>query len=229
MSLLVHCVVRADHPPAARMVSWQDLAAVVSETHTPTQQDALAHLQMLSELVVAGPVVPLKFGTTAPDEEAVRAEVLVASAPRLRSYLDRLDGLVELHAYLRFNEDEALQAVYDEHQPEWGGASGLNLSTSIHLGEKVAAHLVTWRRTRSDALLAPVSAAARGQVHLDDPDNMAERRAFLLPHKEVEPARAVITALAHIAGVEAECVGPLPAYNFLSETEEKPAASRWGW
>ena len=229
MSLLVHCVVRADHPPAARMVTWQDLAAVVSETHTPTQQDALAHLQMLSELVVVGPVVPLKFGTTATDEEAVRAEVLMASAPRLRSHLDRLTGLVELHAYLRFNEDEALQAVYDEHQPEWRGASGRNLSTNIHLGEQVATHLVAWRRTRSDALLGPVSAAARDQVQLPDQDNMVERRAFLLPHKEVEPARAAITALAHIAGVAAECVGPLPAYNFLSEAENKPATSRWGW
>jgi len=97
VSLLVHCVTRADQSSAARTVVWQDLAAVVSEWRTPTQQDALAHLQMLSELVVAGPVVPLKYGTTATDEEAVRAEVLASSAPRLRAHLDRLDGLVEVH------------------------------------------------------------------------------------------------------------------------------------
>lgn len=211
------------------MVTWQDLAAVVSESPAPTQQDALAHLQMLSELVVAGPVVPLKFGTTAADEETVRAEVLAFSATRLRSLLNRLDGFVELHAYLRFNEDEALQAVYDEHRPAWGRAGGLDLSSRIHLGEQVAARLVTWRRARSDRLLAAVSAAASDQVPLPDPDNMAERRAFLLPHEEVEPARTVITALTRTAGVEAECVGPLPAYNFLSETEDKPTDSRWGW
>lgn len=230
MSLLVHCVVRADHPPAARMVIWQDLAAVVSESRTPTQQDALAHLRMLSELVVAGPVLPLKYGTTATDEEAVRAEVLASSAPRLRAHLDRLDGLVEVHVYLTFNEDEALRAVYEQHQPEWRG--GGDLSTRIHLGERVAHHLVVWRRARADALLAPISVSAREQVPLPDPDNMVERRAFLIPHKEVEPVRTAITALKHLPSVDAEYVGPLPAYNFLTESVETAAStnnSRWGW
>jgi hypothetical protein len=228
VSLLVHCVIRADQSSAARTVVWQDLAAVVSEWRTPTQQDALAHLQMLSELVVAGPVVPLKYGTTATDEEAVRAEVLASSAPRLRAHLDRLDGLVEVHVYLKFDEDEALRAVYDEHQPQWRG--GGDLSARIHLGEQVARHLVTWRQARADALLAPISGAAAEQVPMPDPDNTIERRAFLIPHKEVEPARTAIVALGHLAGVTAEFVGPLPAYNFLTEQLEPAATnSRWGW
>lgn len=229
MSLLVHCVVRADQQPATRTVVWQDLAAVVSESRTPTQQDALAHLRMLSELVVAGPVVPLKYGTVAADEEAVRAEVLASSAPRLRAHLDRLDGLVELHVYLKFDEDEALRAVYEEHQPQW--RAGGDLSARIRLGEQVAQHLVAWRRARADALLAPISGAAREQALLSDPDNMTERRAFLIPHEEVTPARTAIAALEHLPNVTAECVGPLPAYNFLTEQAATPVAtnSRWGW
>lgn len=223
----MHGVVRAGRSCAARLVTWQDLAAVVSDWRAPTQQDALAHLTMLSELVTTGPVVPVRFGTTAEDEDAVRAEVLAAAAPRLRAHLDRLDGLVEVHAYLRFDEADALRAVFDEHESSWRGAGGLDLSTRIHLGEQVAQRLVRWRRARSDALLAPVSAAARDQVQLPDRDNTEERRAFLLPHKEVEPARAAITALKELAGVDAECVGPLPAFNFL--TEQVANNSRWGW
>jgi hypothetical protein len=222
-------VVRAGGPTGStvRTVAWQDLAAVVSDWRTPTRQDALAHLTTLSELVLAGPVVPLKFGTTAADEDAVRAEVLAAAAVRLRGHLTRLDGLAELHAYLRFNEDEALQAVYDERQSEWR-AGGVDLASRIHLGEQVAQHLVTWRRARSDALLAPVAAVAREQAPLPDRDHTEERRAFLIPLGELEAARAAITGLTHIAGIDAECVGPLPAYNFLTEPT-RSSNSRWGW
>src|SRR5262245_35034387 len=88
---------------------------VVSDWHPPTPRDAAAHLALLSGLVAEGPVVPMRYGVTATGETAVRADVLAATAPRLRADLDRLDGLVELHAYLRFNEDEARQAASDEH------------------------------------------------------------------------------------------------------------------
>jgi hypothetical protein len=228
-SLLLHGVVRADHPSAGRVVTWQDLAMVVSDWHEPTRQDAVAHLGLLSTLVVQGPVVPLRFGTTATDEAAVRADVLATSAPSLRAHLARLDGLVELHAYLRFDEDEALRAVFDEQQSNWQRTGGLDLSTRIRLGEQVAQQIVAWRWARSDALLAPVSAVAMDEVHLPDRDHTEERRAFLLPHKEVGPARTAITALARAAGVDADCVAPLPAYNFLKEKMDTPADSRWGW
>lgn len=231
MSLLLHGVVRASHPTAASLatvVTWQDLAMVVSGTGAPTQQDALAHLEMLSQLVLSGPVVPLRFGTTADSEDTVRDEVLAGTAASLRAHLDRLDGVVELHAYLRFDEDEALRAVHEERRPEWRSGGGLDLSTRIRLGEQVANELVTWRRSRSDALLAPVAAVAREQVRLPDREHAEERRALLVPVEEIDTARATITALRGTAGVDATCVGPLPAYNFLTEQAET-SGSRWGW
>jgi hypothetical protein len=221
--LLLHGVVRAGHPSAGpRVVVWEDLAMVVSEWRQPTQQDALAHLELLSELVVGGAVVPLRFGTTAADEDAVRTEVLVATAPRLRAHLDRLDGLVEVHAYLRFDEETALRAVFAESQTNWSGGRA-DLNARLHLGEQIAQRIVAWRRARADELLAPLS--AREQVSLPEGEHTEERRAFLVPYQEIDAVRAAITA----AG--AECVGPLPAYSFLTEPAAAPAAttSRWGW
>jgi hypothetical protein len=228
VTLLLHGVVWADHPTTARLVTWQDLAVVVSEAGTP---DAVAHLELLSGLVTTGPVVPLRFGTTTDGEDAVRTDVLAARAEELRGHLRHLTGLVELHAYLRFDEDEALQAVFYEHQAAWPGTGGLDLATRIRLGEQVAQHLVTWRRARSDALLAPVSAVAREHVVLPDREHTEERRAFLIPREEIDTARAAVTALRQVAAVEADCVGPLPAYHFLDETPRGEAAtgSRWGW
>jgi hypothetical protein len=123
-----------------------------------------------------------------------------------------------------------LRAVFDTQETTWQRTGGLDMSTRIRLGEQVAQQVVTWRWARADALLAPVSAAARDEVHLPHREYTEERRAFLLPLQEVEPARTAITALAKAAGVDADCVAPLPAYNFLKETtKDKPADSRWGW
>ena len=240
MNLDLHGVVRAGHPLTGdrfRLVTWQDLAMVVSDRadgeHAPDQRDALGHLEMLSRLVMDGPVVPLRFGTTAVDEDAVRADVLAASAARWQEHLDRLDGAVEIHAYLAFDESTALRSVFDENPAGWRTDENLDLAARIRLGERVAQRLSDWRRARSGALLAPVTAVARAQVSLTGPEFPEERHAFLVPTDQVDTARAAIAALT-TADVDAQCVGPLPAYSFLTSSQPTAhaghaSASRWGW
>ncbi|MGC7097295.1 GvpL/GvpF family gas vesicle protein [Amycolatopsis lurida] len=218
MSLTQHGVVRADHPTEHRLVTWEDLAVVVSETGP----DPLGHLELLSGLVPHGPVVPLRFGTSAVDEDAVRTEVLARSAARLRGHLDRLDGVAELHAYLRFDEEAALRAVHEEN-PGLRLGDGLDLSARIKTGERIAHLLVAWRRARARVLLEPVSALAKAEASLPDAEPTTERRAFLLPVDKIGTARKLITAL------DGECVAPLPAFTFLTEPTEPAQASRWGW
>jgi hypothetical protein len=240
VSLHLHGVVRAGHPLTAggfRLVGRRDLAMVVSDTGEdgPNERDALAHLEMLSRLVMDGPVVPLRYGTTAVDEDAVRTEVLARSAPSLRGHLDRLDGVVEVHAYLRFDESAALRAVYEENQADWRTGDNLDLSARIRLGEQVAGRLTAWRRARADVLLASVSAVARAQVPLTEREHTEERHAFLVPANDVDTMRAAVAELSNSGDVDAECVGPLPAYSFLAEPADTHAnadrtpASRWGW
>lgn len=69
--------------------------------------DPAAHLGTVSALVEHGPVLPVRFGTIAADEDAVRADVLAPSAARFRADLDRFDGLAEVHVCLRFSGDQA--------------------------------------------------------------------------------------------------------------------------
>lgn len=120
MRLRLHGVVRSDHPvpPGVRLVTWEGLAAVVSEVpagRTLNVDDAMAHLQMLCGLVVDGPVVPLRFGTFSDDEGAIPVEVLKPSASLLRGHLDRLSGMAEAHVYLRTSRwgDDVLAPVAD--------------------------------------------------------------------------------------------------------------------
>lgn len=241
MSLDLHGIVRAGHQLTAgrfRLVTWRDLAVVVSERtgeHGLHQVDALAHLEMLSRLVLDGPVVPLRFGTTAEDDDTVRTDVLAKSATRLHQHLDRLDGTVELHAYLTFDETTALRAVFDDNPTGWQSGGNLDLTARIRLGEQVAHRLTDWRRARSRELLGPVTAVARAQVCLTEHEHPEERHAFLTPTDQIDTVRAAIADLSTGTGVDARCVGPLPAYSFLTEparpraTADRASASRWGW
>ncbi|MDT7782918.1 MAG: hypothetical protein QOF58_1337 [Pseudonocardiales bacterium] len=225
MSLFVHGVVRASHrlPDDSRFrsVALEDLAVVVSdrvESRALTDQEATAHLAGLCALLPGGPVLPLRIGTTAVDEAAARAAVLAFSVPVLRRHLDELDGLAELHVRLVFDEDTALNAVYQE-----GAYLGADLAFTIARGERIARDVVVWRRKRADVLLAPVE--ARAVALLDAGEPTEELRAFLVPLDQVEAVRAAVAALE---GVTATCTGPLPAFHFLDLSPSQPA-SRWGW
>jgi hypothetical protein len=101
----VYGVVRPGHPTRIRgidgasveVVACGPVAAAVSDLERElAPEDAHAHLDVLIGLLDDGPVLPVRFGTAAPDDDAVRAEVLAPSA-QLAPRLDALDGMVELH------------------------------------------------------------------------------------------------------------------------------------
>ncbi len=87
------------------MVSWEDLGMVVGDAADAV--DPAAHLVAVSTLIQYGPVLPVRFGTVAADEDAVRTEILAPSAAAFRADLDRLDGLAEVHVCLRFSGGRA--------------------------------------------------------------------------------------------------------------------------
>lgn len=240
MTLHIYGIVRATHPRhphTPRLVVWQDLAAAVRERPDDGgEPDPVAHFGVLSTLVADGPVVPVRFGTLARDVNAVCGEVLGRAAPRLRAQLDRLTGLCEIHIGLRFAENAGLRAVAAA-DPNWLRLTGpLELSERIRLGEQVANRLVDWRRARAEELLAPIVAQAQQSRPLPDRAHTEDRRAFLLPLDRLRTVRALVDEITTAGEAHAECVGPLPAFHFLTDTDSprtpggSPArASRWGW
>lgn len=237
MRLNLHGVVRAGHrlPKQAgvRLVVWEDLALVVSAHPEGRvgEPEALRHLEMLCELVKTGPVVPLRWGTTAPDDESARAEAIRPLATHLRAELDRLDGAVEAHVYLRFDEQAALRAVAGEPD-RWTVARGATLGDRIKVGEAIARRVVAWRQERAQELLTPLIPYAREVEALPDRDHVEDRRAFLLPHEVLPAARQAVVAI-DAENVVAEFVAPLPAFTFLHDVprvrKDREQASRWGW
>jgi hypothetical protein len=227
----------AVHP---RAVAAGTLAAAVSDApdHALTADDAVDHLDLLVALAADVPVLPLPLGTTAPDDDAVREEMLTPAADQLERQLAAAAGLVEVRVDLAFDAD-ALVAEIARGDPEIAGlaarsrAPGAGLGQRMALGEAVAGRVADAERSLAEEWTAELAALAERAVVLAA-DEQVRRIAFCLRRDRLADADAAVgrlrEAAAGFAGVE--YVGPLPLYSFLDELPRAPEPaprSRWGW
>jgi hypothetical protein len=247
--LLVHALMRAGdaerldqvdarvHPHA---VAAGGLAAAVSEApdHGLTEDDAVAHLDLLTALAADMPVLPLALGTTAPDEDAVREEILSPLADQLEHWLAAVAGLVELRLTLAFDAD-ALVADVARGDPEIARLAartrgpGRSFDERVTLGELVAGRVAEAQQALAEQWTSELAGIAERSVVLGV-DERSRREAYLVRRDRIADADAAVERLRRTAEgrAQVEWVGPLPVYSFLDErpADDQPAPnSRWGW
>ncbi|MGY1770079.1 GvpL/GvpF family gas vesicle protein [Blastococcus sp. SYSU D00813] len=236
-------VARVSGPPSlagVRAVAEGPLAAVVSEAPGGdlTEDDAVAHLDLLVALVADVPVLPLALGTVAPDEDAVRTDVLAASAEDLAARLDAVADLVELRLDLEFDTDATVAAIARRDprvlaSAERSRAPGAGTADRMALGEAVAVRVAAEHTDLAAGWTAALAAVAELGTVLHE-DEQRHRSAYLVRRDRLAEADAVVADLRAEIGDRAgvEYVGPLPVYSFLDQVSA-PAApvptSRWGW
>src|SRR5205823_1352131 len=71
-------------------------SAVPAETMRTKRRDLLKHSEVLQDAFATGVVLPFRFGTVFPGENALVDELLGARREELVRLLDRFDGLGEL-------------------------------------------------------------------------------------------------------------------------------------
>jgi hypothetical protein len=225
------------HP---RAIAAAGLAAAVSEApeHGLTGEDAVAHLDLLVALAADVPVLPLPLGTTAPDDDAVREEVLTPAADRLEQQLAAVAEYVELRLDLQFDTDAVVAGIARgnpeiEQLARRSRAPGAGLPERMALGEAVAervadaeaAHVAEW----TDEL-----AAIADRLAVLAADEQVRRTAYLVRRDRLADADAAVARLRTAAEglARVEYVGPLPVYSFLGDLpagDEPAPRSRWGW
>ncbi|MEU0220748.1 GvpL/GvpF family gas vesicle protein, partial [Streptomyces sp. NPDC006265] len=136
-----------DPPREVRILREGDLAAVVSEAPEglrPKRKDLLAHQNVLSEAGAAGCVLPMRFGSVAPDDHSITG-VLAERAEHYKERLRALDNRVEYNVKANHVEEAVLHQVMAE-SPDIRGlaeanrqAGGGSYDDKIRLGELVAA------------------------------------------------------------------------------------------
>jgi hypothetical protein len=250
----VYGVVRSAHPAAddlygvgrppvaVRLVSSGPLAAVVSdvkEDFVVEEADARAHVHVLIGLLGGGPVIPLRLGTVAPDDDAVRTEVLDAARGDLAGALDALDGLVELHVDADDNEAEAIAAVAAA-APVRPGES-VDFQSALEVGQHIAGLLVEHRQRLADEIverLRPIAVRDTPRSVISGPEDPVLRWAFLVKADDITTFDdTVVSIRAAYPPLAIRYVGPLPAAHFVDwrtapeseETDPFQTHNSWGW
>ncbi|MGW5366667.1 GvpL/GvpF family gas vesicle protein [Actinopolymorpha pittospori] len=252
MTLLLHGVVRQDHPFVAsgvpdeldvELVEQDGLAVIVRDLPDDTQlteDDGVSFLDVLVGAVQGGPVLPLRFGTVAPDADSVRSEVLGPPAgDDLSARMDAIAELVELRITFTLNED-TLQTLFDEDPQLRAAASrggpSADMSERVELGRLVAERLAARRSHLVAEWVATFDDLVEEANTLSSSDEGWEQVAFLVRRERLGQMDATVATLAERIGEEAliDYVGPLPIYSFDPASSATPAqaasqGSRWGF
>jgi hypothetical protein len=229
----------ADVPPGTagldgggvRLVGLGDVAVLTSEV-ADTELVGLpaelrAHAAVLDGLAAERPVLPMRFGTAVPDEQAVAEAFPVERRAALAAGLRRLAGLAQLTVRARYVQETVLAELLAE-DAEVAGLNAflrpLPLESEYHarirLGELVVRGFA--RKREQDARLVldklgphAVEVREHEPGHADDVVELAA----LVRHEAVAGFEAVLEDLAERAHgrITFRLVGPQAPYDFMDE------------
>lgn len=230
--LYVFSIVRAGHPlPASvggtiastlRAVREGELAAVVSdapEQLRPRRRDLMAHQNVLSALAAGGPLLPMRFGTVAADEDVVSRQ-LREGRERHAEALDRLAGRCEFNVKAQ-PTDRALARVVREdpavRRLREAARSRPGFEAEVRLGEAVASALSATATRAGQDLVRELTSVAVEVCEGPAVRGCVVNVSFLVETVSADAFRATADRLADARGDEAglRITGPLPCYSFV--------------
>ncbi|MFJ9737561.1 GvpL/GvpF family gas vesicle protein [Streptomyces sp. NPDC101166] len=221
-----------DPPMQIRVLTEGDLAAIVSdapENLRPKRKDLLAHQNVLAEAGAEGCVLPMRFGSVAPDDSAVTG-VLAERLEHYRERLAALDNKVEYNVKASHVEEAVLHQVMAE-SPELRGlaeanrqAGGGTYEQKLQLGEMVAAAVKNREATDAaevreslESLASDVEAGPESTGWLANVSFLVDRDSAA---RFLEAAEALRESHPYL---EVRVNGPLPPYSFVEPGPAKPA------
>ncbi|MFI1655209.1 GvpL/GvpF family gas vesicle protein [Streptomyces sp. NPDC020472] len=237
MAVYVYAVTTREHPcrvegmtgvgsdgAEVRVLSTDGLRAVVSDIEgeiRPKRRDVAAHQAVQERLMEDGTPLPLRFGYTAPDEDAV-VRALAEKEDFYGAALERVADCAEYHVKASRAEDLLLREILED-LPE---ARRLNDAIRqgsedprlpVELGRMVAEEVEQRRANAAEALLA--SLAPLGREYVVHPVGGDDFLALsLLVRRDDEGALKALDERTGNRGdgVEVRLTGPLPPYSFMS-------------
>ena len=220
-----------------RVLKEGDLAAIVSDAPEglrPKRRDLLAHQNVLSEAGAAGCVLPMRFGSVAPDDGTVTS-VLGERADHYQERLRTLDGKVEYNVKATHDEEAVLHRVMSDN-PEIRSvteanrqAGGGSYEQRLRLGEMVVAAVKA--REAEDAnevqqalesVAEAISVGPESSGWLANVSFMVERDSAASFLEEVDQLRK---SHPHL---DLRVNGPLPPYSFVEPGPGEPAGTTVG-
>ncbi|MFG1671215.1 GvpL/GvpF family gas vesicle protein [Streptomyces sp. Y7] len=250
MSTYVYGITASSHPalpedmggvgdPArpVRVLKQGELAALVSEAPEglrPKRRELLAHSNVLAEVGAAGCVLPMRFGSVAPDEDTV-ASVLAERAEHYKERLTALDGRVEYNVKASHAEEAVLHRVMSS-SPEIRAlteanrqAGGGTYEQRLQLGEMVVAAVRAQEVEDATDVQHTLEPAADAVSVGPESSGWLANVSFLVARDEAE---TFLTAVEQLRKghphLELRVNGPLPPYSFVEPGPAEPAGTTVG-
>ena len=213
-------------PLPLRVLTEGPVGAVVSAAPSKLRarrRDPLAHQELLLRLAETGPVLPMRFGTVAPDEAAVREQLAITgNRNRHLAALDQLTGRVEVNIKALaapdalaglVREDRTIQRLREAAHRRPG------YEANMRLGEEVLAALARRAVEAGWHAVLELTPLAHAVVAGPRVSGCLLNTSFLVERTAVDRFR---TAAADFATLRHEHVvlrvaGPLPCYSFVPE------------
>ncbi|MDI9885525.1 GvpL/GvpF family gas vesicle protein [Streptomyces sp. HNM0645] len=211
-------------PSPLRTVTSGSLTAVVSDAPEglcPRRRDLTAHQEVQDRLITDGTVLPMPFGLTAPDDDAVREDL----EERATEYADRLgalEGCAEYNLKVKQDEEALLRQILEE-SPEArelddavrGGTAGPDVS--LALGELVAGEVEARHASLAAGVVEALRPFARDQQTSEPAGEDFLSVSFLVAEEQEELFLTTEMSIANQLGDDFEfrLIGPLPPYGFV--------------
>ncbi|MFF5476523.1 GvpL/GvpF family gas vesicle protein [Streptomyces sp. NPDC012935] len=226
-----------DPPRQLRMLKQGDLAALVSDAPEglrPKRKELLAHSNVLAEAGAAGCVLPMRFGSVAPDDDTVTG-VLAERAEHYKERLTALDGKVEYNIKASHAEEAVLHRVLSEN-PEIRAfteanrqAGGGTYEERLRLGEMVVAAVKAQEAEDATDVQHTLEPAADAVSVGPESSGWLVNVSFLVDRGAVE---TFLTAVEQLRKghphLELRLNGPLPPYSFVDPGPAEPAGTTIG-
>ncbi|MFJ5773012.1 GvpL/GvpF family gas vesicle protein [Streptomyces sp. NPDC093094] len=213
-----------DPPRPVRLLPAGELAAIVGEAPEglrPKRRDLMAHQTVLGEAGSTGSVLPMRFGSVAPDEDTVTA-VLTERAGHYQERLRALDARVEYNIKASHVEEAVLHQVmaadpelraFAEANRNAGGGS---YDDKLRLGEMVATAVRAQEAEDAARVHEALEGAAEAASAGPESGGWLVNVSFLVHRDEaaafLETVDETRKSLPHL---ELRVNGPLPPYSFV--------------
>ncbi|MGC9539368.1 GvpL/GvpF family gas vesicle protein [Streptomyces sp. UG1] len=246
MSTYVYGITASSHPAPpkgmggvgdpsrpVRVLAEGELAALVSDAPEglrPKRRELLAHAGVLAEAGEAGCVLPMRFGSVAPDDDTVTA-VLAERAEHYKERLTALDGKVEYNVKASHAEEAVLHRVLAEN-PEIRAmteanrqAGGGSYQQRLQLGEMVVAAVKAQEAEDATDVRHTLQPAAEAVSVGAESTGCLANVSFLVDR---DGAETFLTAVEQLRQghphLELRVNGPLPPYSFVEPGPAEPPA-----
>lgn len=226
-----------DPPMKVRVLEKGKLAAVVSDAPEglrPKRKDLLAHQAVLAEVGADGPVLPMRFGSLAPDDDTVTG-VLAERADHYQERLRALDGKVEYNVKATHQEEAVLHRVMSEN-PEIRALTEANRRSGggsyeerLRLGEMVVEAVKAREAEDANELQRALEPAAAAVAGGPESTGWLFNVSFLVDRDSTEEFLAAVEqARKDHPHIELRVNGPLPPYSFVEPGPAEHAGTAVG-